>query len=150
MNGTATTATGIEIGAFVRLGDLSGTPLPKLMRYSIQKVVALRWRDGIQEVRIEREHRRKVVHCWIPLSLIACTLTPEQAYPASACATFAPHRPGSGEEAYRRQYCVFCQQKAPCRYFQINHATSASELSMVNELKTVEATPVSFRDGEEN
>ena len=121
-NGTGKIETGIAVGVFVKLGNLHGSPFPRLMRGSIQKILELRQCDGIQEALIERLHRRRRVRCWISTSLINEVLSDEQAFPASACLVFSPHRAGSGAEAFRRQHCLPCQQKDRCRYFQVNHA----------------------------
>ena len=117
--------TEIKIGSFVKLSDLRGTPLPKLMRNSIQKVVATRCRDGISEVRVERQHRRRLVQCWIPVILVSQTLSSEEAFPACACIRHAPHKRGSGDESNYRQRYLPCSEKDQCCYYQtINGRTS--------------------------
>lgn len=113
--------TEIQIGNYVKLNDLSGSPLPKLMRNSIQKVIGLRDNLGINEAHIERYHRGRRVQCWIPILFVAKVLSYEEAYPASACPRFSPHRPGSALESFSRQRCLPCSVKIQCPYFQSNH-----------------------------
>lgn len=108
----------VSIGDYVKLGDLGGTPFPKLMRGTIQRVVAVRSVDSKTQVQITRLHKRRNVTCWVDASLIEKILLPEEVFPISACPVHAPHRKDSGEDSFRRQFCLICKEKSRCHFYQ--------------------------------
>ena len=112
----------VSVGDIVKLGNLEGTLLPKLMRGSIQHVVDVRVSNLQLEIQIERTHRGRIVRCWISAALVSAKLAPDEAFPPDACLVRSPHRKGSGKEAHHRQACLVCRQKLECRYYQSHHA----------------------------